>query len=82
MRKLLKNKAIKNKILLKMECCVGVSTKIVLQIDMFYTVVKIVFKLTPVSDCSSSSAFTPTKDYSPKCQFKNSFHYGVELIYL
>ena len=21
------------------------------------------------------------KDYKPKCQFKNSFHYGVELIY-
>ena len=29
-----------------MECCVGVSTEIVLQIDKFYTVVKIVFQLT------------------------------------
>ena len=30
----------------------------------------------------NSLAFTPTKDNSPKRQFKNSFHYGVKLIYL
>ena len=57
-----------------MECCIGVSTETVLQIVKFYPVVKRVFKLT-------FPGVTPTKDYSPKRQFKSSFHYGVELIY-
>ena len=52
------------------------ASKIVLQVDTFYTTVK--KKLTDVSDCNpllewrteyiNNNSFTPTKDYSPKRQ--------------
>ena len=62
-----------------MECCVGVYTEIVLQIDKFYTVVKRISKLTFRTVVRWSEK---DKNYSPKRQFKNSFHYSVKLIYL
>ena len=62
-----------------MECCIGVSTETVLQMDKFYTVVKRIFKLTFQTVVLRQRE---SKDYTPKRQFKNSFHYGVELIHL
>ena len=59
--------------------------KTVLQIYKFYTAVKRNFKLTFWTyDCNPSSEWmdSPTKGYSPKRQFKKSFHCGVEAIFL
>ena len=65
-----------------MECCIGVSTETVLQIYIkFYIVVKIIFKLT----FRTSTVILHSDEglYNLKCQFKNYFHYNVELnIYL
>ena len=52
-----------------MECYVGVSTEAVLQIDKFYTVVRIIFKPTFRTVVLRQSELK--KDYSPKSQFKN-----------
>ena len=47
-----------------MECCVNVSTEIVLQIDKLYTVLRIL------------ELMFSKKDYSPKLQFQTSSHQG------
>ena len=60
-----------------MECCVGVSTETVLQIVKFYTVVKIILKLTFWTvvlrriECTRDRRFIQLKRYIKKCLFSH-----------